>query len=1112
MPLASEILPIGQVTIDVPLPYLPAVREAIAAKNRIDHEPSVATLNMAIAAWERVTRLPGLSNHPLLHTVARAERAMALCSRLSTQTHAADLDTALSELHQLLRIEHPALQAERPRWQNALSIAYRKRFEAFRKADDLDRSIKLAFDALRAAPRSIYQERIQNNLGNSLLTLYHLTGQRGDLDGAISAFRAALTACSPDSREWGMRQTNLAGALVGRYELLGESADIEQAVAALDSAGRVITPGSPNWCELQSQRSVALLHRFAALGDTPDLDQALAAVVEAIRSAPPAYPKLAAIQMNHGAILEMRFTALGQAADLDAAIEAYGAALCRLPKESVYGARTQINLGGSLVRRFALFKRGADLDAAISAFEIALKQLQPEGPEWATVKNNIGVALSERYGARLQLDDLNASVTAHREALRATPPHTVAWATRQSNLGSTLHTRFKRLQHRADLEEAIEAQRKAVLATQESTYDWAAFNLQYSAALQSRFEIFVRREDAREILAACRKAYNFFSADRWPENALLAIQNLGAVYAKSQAWGQASEILLEGVELINTVYSRQILDQDREGWLTRAINIYRRASYALARAGRLRDAVVVLEQGRARRLADAFHRDRAGLERMRVVDAQGYAMYVHAVERMRELQRRERVERLGPPGDAPLRQPADTTSQTRLRDQTAQAQAALDAAIARIRRVPGFESYLAEPTFKDVARAVQPGIPLVYLDTVAESAFALVVSRPSAADEIAVEAIWLDRMTVQDLKELVLWREEQGVAGSYLRGLINENNGADLLWLDPALDEMLPQLGERLVGPIAARLRGRGAKALVLLPGFSLSTLPLHAALYRLEGGDACFQDEFDIRYAPSARMLALTQRRQAAATGAMLAVGDPRRRASDPAKLPPAYFADWLAGEASRLVGGPAPLVREAATRRAVAQALQSSRPAHLLLGCHGLFNPVEPLRSQMWLADDDLSLAWLIDHVDLSGTALVTLCSCQTGLRDFARVPDEALGFPAGFLQVGAGAVIAPLWSVEALPTVLLLRHLYRLIGEGAAPSEALRRSVAWLRTMSRSTFEAQVAELRRGLDSCTARQLDKMVSQGYRGPRPFASPRHWAAFTYHGVSLPGRSRNVP
>lgn len=1106
---ASKTLLIGQATIEVPLPYLPAVREAIAAKDRIDSEPSVATLNAAIAAWERVTRLPGLSKQPLLYTVARAEHAMALCSRLSIQSHASDLKTALSVLHSVLSFEHPALRAERPRWQNALSIAYRKQFEASRRPGDLDKSVSLAFDALHSAiPGSSYWERIQNNLGNSLHTLYHLVGRQSDLDGAISAFRAALSACDPDSREWGMRQTNLAGALVSRYLLLGESTDIEQAVAALGSARKVIAPGSPNWHELRAQQSVALLHRFGAFGHTSDLDQALVASTEAIRSAPPASPKLAALQMNHGAVLTMRFTALGQAADLDAAIEVYGAILRGLPKTNLYWARTQINLGGSLLRRFVLFKREADLDAAISAFEAAVEQLQPGGPEWATVKNNIGVALSERYSARFQLHDLNASVTAYREALRVTQPYTVDWAAWQSNLGSILHTRFKRLQRQADIDEAIEAHRKAVLSTQESTYDWAAFNLQYSAALQARFESYGRREDAREILAACRKAYSFFSVDRWPESALLAIQNLGALYTLSRAWGQASEILLEGVELLNVVYSRQVLDQDREGWLTRAVNIYRRAAYALARAGRLRDAVVVLEQGRARGLADAFHHDRAGLERIRVVDTEGYTLYVRAVEHIRELQRRERVERLGvSTSDSPLRQPAD---QLRLREQMAQAQATLDAALARIRRVPGFESYLVEPTFKDVARAVQPGVPLVYLDIVAESAFALLVSRSSAVDEVAVEVIWLEQMTVHALKALVLGREEQGVAGSYLRGLIGENN-ADLLWLDPVLDEMLPQLGERLIGPIAAHLRKRGAKALVLLPGFTLSTLPLHAAFYRAEGGAICFQDEFDVRYAPSARMLALTQQRQAAATSPMLAVGDPSRRVPSPVKLEPAFFADWLAREASRLASGPAPLLREAATRQAVAQALQTSRPAHLLLGCHGLFNPVEPLRSKMMLADDDLSLAWLLDHVDLLGTTLVTLCSCQTGLRDFTRVPDEAIGFPAAFLQVGARAAIAPLWSVEALPTVLLLRHLYRLIGQGTPPSEALRRSMVWLRTMDRPTFEVQVAELRRGLDSATARMLDQIVWGKFQGPRPFASARHWAAFTYHGVSQPARSRNV-
>lgn len=1132
-PSPIETLTIGQIDVEVPSRFLPTVHQAIAASKRCDTEPSVATLNAAIAAWQNVTKLSGLSEHSLLFIVARAELAMALCARLYTQAVAGDLETALHLIQELLRVEHPALTAERPRWLNALSIAYRKRFEDQRDIHDLSTSIAIAFEAVRSAtPQSPYWERIQNNLGLGLLLRYHITGQASDLDAAISAFRTALTVCDPTSRQWGMRQVNLAGALLLRFQRSGQQADIAAALEALDSAQNVIRPGSPNWFELQGQRSMALLYRFDAFGDTRDLDEALAAVTDALRWTPAASPKREALEINRGVILETRFTAQGAVADLDAAIAVYRDVIRELPPENLYWTRAQIDLGGALIRRFVLLKNPSDIDDAIAAFNKALQRVEPNGPEWATIQNNMGTALSERYKARQQLDDLNASIAAYRAAIGATPPNTWDWATRQSNLGSALHERFQRWKRATDLDkasdvqtrvvsnlneasnaqaravsdlnEAIDAHGKAVSATQEDTYAWAAYHLQFSAALQSRYELFSRPEDAEAIFAACQKAYNFFRAGRWPEHALLATQNLAAVYTMRKAWAQASEILLEGVQLINSLYRRQLLDQDREGWLARAAHIYRRAAYALARAGRLQEAVVVLEQGRARGLADALHRDQASLEHVRTADPEAYALYTRAAERFRELQRRERQERLESAGVGTAQgQPTTAGKQPALRAEMAEAQAAMDTALARIRRLPGFESYLVEPTFTDIARAVEPAAPLVYLDMVTDSAFALIVSRASMTEVPTVVPLWLDRVTGAALKDLMLKREELGIEGSYLRGLINEQF-TDLLALDPALDEMLPYLGEHLIGPLASHLRAHGDRALVLLPGFFLPLLPLHAASYQVHGRKVYFQDEFTVRYAPSARVLAFTRQRQRAATTALLAVGDPRGRPQHPDKPQPAYFADWLAREAARLLDGPSPLVREAATTRAVERSLQASRPAHVLLGCHGFFDPTQPLRSHMRLADGDLTLAWLLDHVDLSGTTLVTLCSCQTGLREFSRVPDEALGFPAGFLEVGAQAVIAPLWSVDVLPTVLLLRHLYRQISLGTVPSEALRQSVIWLRTMSRSTFEAEVAELRGGLDDVESKWKLDEITRVYRGPQPFAAPRYWAAFAFHGISL--------
>src|SRR5215207_4828049 len=92
-PAASQVLTISASSVPVPAEYAPYVQQAIAADKRVDSLPSIEALNSVIGAWQRVLQLPQIAAHPLLHTVARAEYAMALCSRLSTQSHAGDLET-----------------------------------------------------------------------------------------------------------------------------------------------------------------------------------------------------------------------------------------------------------------------------------------------------------------------------------------------------------------------------------------------------------------------------------------------------------------------------------------------------------------------------------------------------------------------------------------------------------------------------------------------------------------------------------------------------------------------------------------------------------------------------------------------------------------------------------------------------------------------------------------------------------------------------------------------------------------------------------------------------------------------------------------------------------
>ncbi|MGN9813409.1 CHAT domain-containing protein [Micromonospora sp. BQ11] len=159
----------------------------------------------------------------------------------------------------------------------------------------------------------------------------------------------------------------------------------------------------------------------------------------------------------------------------------------------------------------------------------------------------------------------------------------------------------------------------------------------------------------------------------------------------------------------------------------------------------------------------------------------------------------------------------------------------------------------------------------------------------------------------------------------------------------------------------------------------------------------------------------------------------------------------------------------------------------------CHGGYNPADPLASRLRLAGgDELTLGELLDGQLLRDARLVVASACQTAITNVLRLPDEAVGLPAGFLRAGAAGVIGTLWPVADLPTALLMRRFYvHLLGEGEAPplspAAALRAAQQWLVRLS----DAELAALFSGAPA---------PPPGHSAG-PFAHPYFWAGFVVAG-----------
>jgi CHAT domain-containing protein len=300
-----------------------------------------------------------------------------------------------------------------------------------------------------------------------------------------------------------------------------------------------------------------------------------------------------------------------------------------------------------------------------------------------------------------------------------------------------------------------------------------------------------------------------------------------------------------------------------------------------------------------------------------------------------------------------------------------------------------------------------------------------------------------------------------------------------------------------LLYPLAGRLADLGVAAATVVPVGRLSLLPLSGA-----APEGC-----TLALAPSARVLrsatrALQERTKKAP--ALLAVGDPRPA---PAGWEPLRYAglEVRAIEPFFAAGARQVLPEEKATIKAIAEGVSTA--THLHLACHAGFDLDEPLDSALYLSGgDQLTVRDLLDGtLDLSGQQLAVLSACQTGITEYNRVPDEAIGLPAGFLQAGVLGVVATLWPVNDRSTAVLVAEFYRsLLGEQQDPAAALDSARRFLRDATAGEladwFERRYHESG-GTDLAAYEAAADLRANPDLADRPYADPVYWAGFVYSG-----------
>lgn len=1114
-------------------------RQADILQQDYERTPSLQALRAALPYWRNVT------SHPDFHKTPKDFRLPVLNAAgnalLSWSIATRDRET----LEQAVALFTRALNStgdKSPRRAlalNNLGNALRELYRLTGDLDQFDRAITCFQKAVRATPKSSSDLPSHlSNLGMSLSTRSSLTGNSADLTLGQQYLREALQLNSSNPMHRVGFLNNLATVLIEGYTRFNHREDLDEAIESLQVAVDTTPPEHQYRRGFLTNLGAALRDRYLRNGDPDDLRRAIGSWEEAVGLNKLHTLDDADLLQNLAAGLRDFYVRTGNRRDLERSIELWQKALALTPATSPMRAKHLNGLGIGLSARYTTTGSIEDLETSISCHRQALQVTSGISLERVTYLNNLANGLTIRYRHSHNINDLTQAIDSLVGALDLMPPTAGKRPGYLSNLGIAFQTRYTITRDEADLEQAITYCQLAVdlepltsperstflsglgrgllakylasrtLGDLEQAISCFREGLQLSDRTSSAFSIllsnlanclFVRysntqdSDDLEQAIGFSREACTIGIVGNPP--AVLTCSRLWAERAlERQSWIEACEACDYGFRAVDQLFNAQVLRRGREAWLREAQKLPGYSAYALAKIGDGVGAVVALERGRTRMVADALERARVSLEQLPIL---GYtdlhSKYRNLAARINQI---ESIE---------LNQPSIPLHFNLVAELT-NARAEMDIIIEAIQQIPGYEDFFGIPTWEFIQSALTAPLsgssPIgVYITTTFMGSVALIVDFENVRIvEFAFNA--------SDLMALLS------------RGYLDaQATGAGI---QEALNESLPVLGEKLMGPVCAFLESNARKpnrdlitSLILIPTGLISLLPLHCAQYSVRGDERFLLDEYRVQYSPSARVLARARKALSShldEAPKFLGIGNPLPLPAGAVSLPNAQLeVEQIAplfGTRAELLCGPA------ANRTDVINKLHDSTYIHF--SCHGNFDAAKPLMSGLLLANGEyLKLADVLVQT-LSSARLAVLSACQTAIADFNQLPEEAVSLPSGFLQAGAAGAIGSLWPVPDLPTALLMMRFYHyhfeddVEGEEQSPrppAEALRRAQKWVRELTLEQLEMMVGSRGHGnaSHSTLPHQLRIRAEQLIAHTtvtRPFSHPYYWGAFQLFGV----------
>jgi CHAT domain-containing protein len=982
-------------------------------------------------------------------------------------------------------------------------------------ADNVELAIKAYEGILTVRTRDAFPRQwaqTQHDLGKAYVDRIH--GERADnLELAFKAYEEALTVLTRENfpNDWASLQQSLGIAFTDRIR--GERAEnLERAINAHEAALSIYTreTSSQDWASERNNLGTTYAERIR--GDRAEnLELAIAAYKDALSVRTyQALPEEWAMTQSNLAVTYPDRIQGDRSDNLEQAIKASEAALSVYMRETapLDWARTQNGLGRAYADRIR-GERAENLEQAIKAYEAALSVYTRETlpRQWAAELNNRASAYRSRIRGN-RADNLEQSINSYREALsvysREAFPY--EWGTTQNNLGNTYANRILG-DHEENLEQAIKSFRMALTVRDRNAFpqDWA----QTQTNLANVYAVRIRGENANNVeqaIEAYKAALTVYTRYAFPRDHLRTAGGLAQSLLRKRDWVSASEVYRSAREAFLLQFGQGLDDAEARDLIEDAGPMFAEAAYATVELGDVDGALSLLSEGKARLMAVAL--------RQLMLDLPPEKQARHAALKA-EIRKQSRVVEKAPAVEGA--QAIDHLSELR-RELGTLVQEGLAA-----RSVADGPMWLARSVLPEGGAIVAPIITNIGTK---------IVIMATSDRGSTITALDLPDFTSDRLEKLLRGdgddRKVGGWFGAYnIQYLPSQQQRSRIAEWRDAIDGIGPTLWTLFAGQLDTELQRFGVKPggrLVWLPAGALGLLPLSLAREPVSGRQ--FIDAYEVSYAPSLEALGsasrqLTQSRQISLAAAMNPTGNIPKLNLPFAEIEGALVASHFAGKPLVLLG------KSDATPRDVLAALKGKTYWHF--SSHGFFDWNDVRNAGLRMKDGEpLTIGSLLDAEDSLGRPrLVVLSACETGLYDVSRNPDEFVGLPATFMQLGAAGVVSALWQVDDLATALLMAKFYDLhMDEKLAPAAALREAQLWLRGASKAELisfgravaakakldpsklldlEASLKSRRRSGARSSLWNMLQNVTANVRRPfqsHPFANPYYWGGFVYSGL----------